>query len=1287
MARLTKADIERSLLTGATITWKDANGKNCHLALSDAKERRLFAFLLENKVREPTGLSENFVNDLSNVYGRTDDPASATATSTSTASTGGPWRLQSIETEGFGGLNIWAGRTFQFDFDQESLLIEGPNGSGKSSLIAAILWALSGERPRDQSDSHAHEPKPVFESNDKLAGNWPPIACYPPTATDLKSPPRVRVQLTFRDPRSVDAKVERTLDNGKVTTNIDAGLEVPAVLLETGLQMPARLARIRFDEGGGRLPDAVQKLTGLDDLVAIGALTVGLCHKSREYLSFKTKELATSLKEFDQAIGEARAALATVTVALPAFTISHTDDDNGEMATFGKTMNERAAEFTKFVSNDLAAGLDLSSSSVQHQVISAIGAAQEDVKAGIEGLSLWKSVQSIAESLDEEAAARVSAAIATARSKGEEAVRVYEKNSQDTKFQLKAVAAQWHAKHKSGVVENCPLCDRDLKAVPYLAEELEALRSAGESAGRTISDNINAILVELKASLPPSINKFGSEILTLEPRAKLADDLRATFVTKDRYAKNLTKFCALVEAALSLSPINELPSAQVEADTSILKRLNESVAVCERLLGLATWFRAISAEWSRWWETIAVTGLSKDGDISLPKDDDSTAGEEQPESLSAHLLRLSDALAKAQPYRKAAESMRTAWKAGKLAAAIQRERKRREAIAESLAPLKNLAPLAESVAREAIDGLSDRIAELLKRIHLTEQLQFHDARLLRKEGLIVRGGFIPDLRIDATLVANTSWLRAVLWAFLFALREEAIEQIGNDPFPLLVFDDPQSTFDAQHRHRWAQYIASLQSGHSKAQVILTTYDELFLDLIKVDGVSGRQAMMVAAGPEIGHVGIFEGEYLDRKWLETTAFNTPQAGRDYIGKVREYVEALLRLMLRGEDAAVTSVVSGFVLGDCREKLRILNAKGIAPWNRPQFNKLLKALEKQSSAIKYMEISHHAGRVNLGMQEATDVEQHWRKDLRPALGNCFRTAREHHLLHGGLKALYAAPPSVVLPEGYQGSVRKIPLHILGRASALSDGRVADGRLDLDQFASSAYKNVVLGRHSAYRLTAPTLEPVARSGDMLLVKEAGEPPAKSLVIALSGDRILARRFEIAENNSDVAVLTAQSINPRQIAPPVIAHKASFTVHKIIGVIYEEKAWGTPAFSDVEVCECTGQALLQNLATKALGLVEVIGQSAEPYALDRQYIIVKNEITVEDAVKTLEGKPIIATDTGDNQYFKRFRVASSEQVVLESLDSGGDYGPVVLSLPGKGKNCLVRVWPVAGVLFELPS
>jgi len=546
---------------------------------------------------------------------------------------------------------------------------------------------------------------------------------------------------------------------------------------------------------------------------------------------------------------------------------------------------------------------------------------------------------------------------------------------------------------------------------------------------------------------------------------------------------------------------------------------------------------------------------------------------------------------------------------------------------------------------------------------------------------------VPGLRIDATLVANTSWLRSVLWAFLFALREEAVEQIGTDPFPLLLFDDPQLNFDAEHRHRWGQYIASLQSEQSRAQIILTTYDEMFLELIKVNGVTGRQAMIVSAGAEIGHVGVFEGESLSRRWAAAQTLKTPKAGRDYIGNVREYVEGLLRLMLRGEDAAVLSVVSGFVVGDCREKLHQLNAKGIAPWDRPQFKKLVNMLDKNLPSIKYMEMAHHASGANLGMAEATDVEEHWQKKLRPALESAFLLAREYHLLHGGLKALHAGPVSAALPEGYSAKVQSIPLKVIGRAAALTDGRMADGRFAFDEFASTTQKKITLAQHLAYRLTAQTLEPVARPGDILLVKESGEPPVKSLVIALNGDRILARRFDIAENHSDVAVLTAQTINPRQISPPIIAHKSTFTLHHIIGVLYEEKAWGAPKPTEMEICECMGASLLPTLTTNTMGLVEVVGQSAEPQALNGQYLIVRQEISIEEALRALDGKPVIACDTDDNRYFKRLRIPSNDQIVLESLDGGGYHGPVALAQPGKGKNCLERVWPVVGVLFELPG
>lgn len=1272
MARLTKADIENKLLSGQSVDWSDSSGKKSRLELSTAAARRLLAYLLTTTVREPTNLSSEFISNLSLAFKRSDDPAVNAAAAGSTSSTAGPWRLQSIETECFGGLNIWGGPLFSFDFDKESILLEGPNASGKSSLVGAILWALSGERPRDQSDAIPHESKEVFGSDGKKAGDWPPIACYPNSVADLSTQPKVRVLLTFKDSRGVISTTERRLDAGKVTTTVDSQFKPPAILIETGVLMPARLGQMRFNEKESRLTDAIQKLTGLDDFVALGGLVEGLCHKGREYLSHRRKELQVAKESFERGIADARNALLPVQISMADYKPADTLDPKGGMATFGKSLDEQAAKLTQVIGSDLASNLDLASSAVQNQIIGAISSAQEEVASGIQALPIWRTLYSISQGFDEEATNRVRAAIETARNSGHEALQFLEKSSKDSRYQLKALAAQWHKEHKKGPVHECPLCEQDISPLTTLTQELEALRSAGDAAARKFDDSLNVIIKQLDSALPASVRKNGSEILALAPRASLIDGIRQNFVAKDRYKKILTKCGGLIEAALLRSPANELAPYSPSSDADPLKSLSDRIVVIERLLGLATWFSECSDKWLLWWETLLKGEMQS-----------TTAGNDaSTESLEAHLSRLSEALTKAEPYRKAAAGLRNAWRPGRLILEIEQELQHREDIAKHLEPLKSLGALVESVAREAIEGLSSRVSAILRDTHLNEQFQFHDTQLHKKAGLVVHGHFASDIRIDATLVANTSWLRVVLWAFIFALREEATEQIGNDQFPLLVFDDPQATFDAQHRHRWAQYVAALQST-GNTQVIITTYDEVFLELIKVDGIKGRQALIAAAGKEIGHIGIFEGESLDRKWKKVLAENTPAAGREYISAVRVYVEGLLRIMLRGEDAGVAS----FVMGASRNKLDELNTAHIAPWNRTEFRTLVSKLDKNKSEIKYLEVSHHATGVMLGMTEARDVEQYWRKVLSPALTRAFWVAREHYVLHGSMKAMHAGTPLVTLPDGYQIKVQTIPLEIHGKAAALSNGRIADGRLDFSEYGTAAHKKITLAQHFAYRLTSPTIEPVARTGDVLIVKEGVDIPDKSLVVAIVNDRVVARRYEIAENNSDVAVLTAQAINPSKIALPVIAHKATLKLYKVVGVLYEDIAWGPCSISDMEICECTGEEMFKSLASNALGLIEVRGQSAEPRALNGQHLIIGKEMTVADALKFLGGKPIIAGDTEDNRYFKRLRVVSADMIVLESLDTSGDYEPIVLSAPGKGKNCLERVWPIAGVLFELPG
>ncbi|MGF6231843.1 hypothetical protein QFZ27_005798 [Inquilinus ginsengisoli] len=915
-------------------------------------------------------------------------------------------------------------------------------------------------------------------------------------------------------------------------------------------------------------------------------------------------------------------------------------------------------------------GLDLKGVANQKLVISCLSEAEKEVRVGLGGLNSWKAFESLASALDAAKKTAIADAIAVARRAGYEATALLQSSISDSRFRLKAIAARWHAEHAAGPIVSCPLCEASLGKA--LVEQLESLRSAGDAAARTFDDNVTAIAAALDAALPAIVKQMTPEFITSEPRSKLIDEINKRFLQNDSYSKCLVRLGELVEEAIAGAPTDELPDTLVDASDLRLKPITDRIVIMERAVVISEWFESHCAAWRDWW-----ADASDDNAILASEEDD-----QKHETLLEHLKRLSDALSKAEPYRKAVEALGIAWKAGKEAHDYENEIAKRVEIGKSLTPLKMLGALCEFVAGQAIGDLSGRVGELLDEFLVAERLNYKGAQLQKKSGLVVHAGLSGEICIDATLIANSSWLRAVLWCFIFAMREEAVEQIGMDEMPLVAFDDPQGTFDTYHRARWARYVASLQNSPVNVQVLLTTYEEMFLDLISFDGMTGRRALIAAPGPDRDCAVVLEGASLDRRWQKALIEKTPVAAVDYLDRARVYVEGMLKLMMRGEAPGVP----GMVLGVLRSLLENLNGAGKAPWKAPVFKTLVELMGKQRAEVKYLEGSHHTTGQNFGMAEATIVEQYLRSKLGPALARAYETAREHRLLHGGMKALHAALPTAVLPEGYRTKVSEIPLTLLGRAAARTDGRDADGLVDMSEFQQHERLSVILNDHSAFRLVARTLEPVAKVGDILLTKSVGEPSNRSLVVALNNDRILARRFEISENQEDIAVLVAQAINPRQIAPPIVALKTTFSLHKIVGIIFDRSKPYIGSSAEHEIRDCGGEAAIAALTAGVLGLVEVVGKSAEPIALDHQYLVVRDAISPSAACTSLRDQPVIAEDADGNCYFKRMRIASSDQVVLESLEGSGDFPPTILDIGGTSGRALAKVWPVAGVLFELP-
>lgn len=745
MTRQTRTEIEESLLSGKAVAWNDGQKRET-LQLNTATQRRLFRYVLGSNVRLVKGLTADFVEGLSAAFVEEIDPATQVGAKDESLKVLGPWRLSKIETNGFGGINTWGGPPFMYYLDGASLIIDGPNGSGKSSFVGALTWAMSGERARESGGPlAAHDSSLVYNAKGDKVGDWPPLACYPQKASQLGQNPAVSVALTFSNASEQEGKIERSLANGRITFSADPALKFPPVLVEAGLMMPARLTQIRLGAGDHRLTDAVQMLTGLDEIADLGDFVGDLCHKGRDFLKYAVNQRREDFqRQFDEGLNKAEKALLSLEQKLHRFGPRDTRELDGKMASLCQTLKSKAAETVEVISADLLPTLDLQSVTVQQQIATAIAGAKFEISEGLDGISIWRVLVAISTALDGDAAKALQAAVSIAKEKHEEANCLDIKAAGDEKFRLKALAAAYHQEHVRGDVDMCPLCDQSLKDLPELSSELADLKVLGAAATKTHKDNLNSIYAELQNAIPTTIRRFSEDILGMQPKQDLEKEISARFVHGSKYSQCLTGLAQVVGDALNQIPVSSL---QDYSDSeNLLKGGTEDLSllltVSEKMLAIQVWMTANRSLWQTWWDDLT----------------EKTEAEESAQ-LAKKIDQLEVAIRAWAPYADAAHGIDQAWAVGLLIDKIDIEQERRQEIADNLDCLKALRKLAEAETRNAIEGLSSRMASFLEDIYVGEKLKFHSTHFDKKAGVSVRGGFDSELRIDATLVANTSWIR------------------------------------------------------------------------------------------------------------------------------------------------------------------------------------------------------------------------------------------------------------------------------------------------------------------------------------------------------------------------------------------------------------------------------------------------------------------------------------------------------------------------------------------------
>jgi hypothetical protein len=1274
------------LLAGKTLSWKKYKDHAAgSITLNKPEQRRLFEFLLGSDSGKVTTGDETLFAGLVAAWENKDhDPAKTKAENDTKVSTKS-WRLDRIEAFGFGGLTNFGGKTFDLHIGGDNWCLEGQNGSGKTSLVSAILWALTGKRIREHEGpvEERGEREDVESDDGTKLGMWPPLAAYPVTIADLAKQAEVWVRLTFKAADGDTAiayrrMVSPPLGNAQLEDQIDARLKSALRLAEIGILMPARLTKIGFGKNSLTLYEAVKQLTGLDQLSDIAEGCSAFGAGNRKFMKYaKDQSIENYERKFADNIASAQQLAEEFEFKLPTPIALGEKDMDQTLKGAANLASEGAGKHLETLKSEIPATLDTATTEGRNIVKTAVASARGLVTQGAKAIPLFQTWKALTDAASDADFAALPTVLETAKASLKKGMEWHVRQTADSKLRLKALAAQSFVPVKNAD-SDCPLCTSPLddEKKRALANELEELKSNANAAERKIADVCRNIQETVTAKVPVAIRNARTVIDKMDPAGAYADATREKFVTDEPFSNILTGLAAsagkLIDSQKGGLPhFSYAEFKPTEGEPEPVARLHREIYMLERLIALVEWWKTARVAFGDTWNTLIG---KKQDDGTFPVD-----------SIEGKLAVLEQALGHARPLDDLSKHLTNASAAATTWVQIDAVQKTRQAIKEALEPLKALRTLVAAETASSIAALSGAIDAICKRISLRERLAYKEAVIGRKE-VSVTGSFSPGMRIDAALVANTSWLRAILWSFVFAVREETLSAMGFNPLPLVVLDDPQSTFDPRNKRKWAQELvrcANLPATELlRSQLIVTTHERNFYQmLIDHEKFLAQQGLIGGVNKTSGVATVANGGELQRVYAEAKAKNDDSMARGYIRKVRIYCEDLVKFMLR----SVSNQIPDMTLSQLREELKRLSKAHVAPFDRKAFEALIGALNESQKAIQYINEPAHKDDESFGVAEADVVKEYWDKTLLDKIHTAFGVFDTFELYTGEPRTFPWAKNIIPFPDGHKAKVKESEMQQTGvAAAAKTDGRAGDGVLTLKEWAAG--EKVVLPNHDVYQLAAGTLDPVAGIGDLIIVSNYATINPRNLVVAVSGSALLARRLNRPENHSEIVVLTGQAVDPYALPQPVIV-QPNTDFRKIVGTLFTSHLLPVPPIDPEREFIAVPDANILNKTLKDARLFKVEGRSAEPVALEGQFLITRGKPVKADAVASLDGRLVVGIDESGARYFKRLRY-HGKFVVLESLNPDGFTAAEVLSLDDTlGLPKITEALEVVGVLFELPN
>jgi hypothetical protein len=798
------AEATTTLLKGSPLSWpKFQDQKPGTICLESSAQRRLFAFLLKQPATKLASPDEGMFKGLIAAWNDSADPA-ADHPDAAGGAMSGVWRLAKLEASGFGGLTVFGGPIFEIWIEGESWCLEGQNGSGKTSFTNSILWALTGKRVREYDGlvDDEGDRAPVYSDVGAEIGRWPPLISYPEKVSDLRNEAQVWVRLTFHNGKGDTAIAYRETTSPRegaplTVKQIDARLLAIPQLIETGLLMPARISRIGFGNKSQSLYEAVKLLTGLDQLSDIAEAARLITHRAQPFLKYaKQQGVEREENKFDENVANAQKKAQSAGLDISGLRMLGQKHIGDSLRTSSKEAAAMAGEHLATLKAQIAEGLDTTKATARTAIREAAAGARAILNQGVKGIPEFEAWVGLKLAKEDPGFKKLPEVTAAARADLNIALGWHKRQSNDHTLRLKALAAHYYVVPDNNENGVCPLCLAQLTSEQQvtLKAELAELKAHADAAERKLADVCATLEKRLGTVLTAELRKHRDQLGAMNPKNAYESAARSRFAQDEPFKSTLTGIARLTEEIVT-QQMAALPAfdyaTPIETNDrmpSVATEVLNAIEGSERLHALVEWWALHGQAFRNAW-------------AALVQQKDNT-GRFQPRTIAGQLEILELAIERAEPLDDLARSLSSAADAADAWDTIKKQQMLREAIAQSLEPLKELRLLVNAETAAAIAGLSLRIKEILNRIHLQERLDYEDTSL-QKKAVHVEGSFEPGMRIEAALVANTSWLRAILWAFVLALREQTIDGLKENPFPLAVMDDPQATFDPRNKRKWA----------------------------------------------------------------------------------------------------------------------------------------------------------------------------------------------------------------------------------------------------------------------------------------------------------------------------------------------------------------------------------------------------------------------------------------------------------------------------------------------------